>query len=528
MQATTLRRRIALLAAVSTVGTLLVVGTAQAIPDIGDQPTSEMQVWSSEDKGTQGPLEPGEALWWEGEFEVDQDSVQWPAPPQQQPPVEICGVAIDCHDYKLQVKGPIRAGSRLRVALTNWEGHFTFDALDLAVYPPPPSGGECRPTHYLTATHGAQVSTHYAWSLEAFLHVGAPGACGAEVVEGTYTVRVFAAQRSGGTEPAPYDLRAALEEPGNAESDVRLLPDLAPESPPFGFAFGCQPENGDPWADSPPNETGSGELARERVCLRYAFTYGNVGDGMLDLYFDPRTIGTEAPITQRIYQADASPGRYEADQRYDEWRAGTAHFHESHRHWHVSGFYDAELLRVLKSGSGLDLDHPGRAAVKQGVCTSPWFMVDFDRVFQDDSAVPSTGCDLNELGRPELEEIRIPLPAGWGDIYDRIQPDNFVDVTGELRDALPEDGVEYVLRFTINPKATRELGKGRSPLTGGGYIAESDISNNTAYAHIRITSREPAIGDPERYAVCIVERGFGDDPWAANAVPVDVDSEKDC
>jgi hypothetical protein len=494
----------------------------------GNQPTTGPAAADTADPvGQQLSLSVGEAVWWDSTFPPADDDeprrVPWLLPSQEPPPSKACGVTIPCQDHELVVVGPVDSGSRLRVAMTNWPGYAGTDVVDLAVVLP--DGEECRPAQALAATHGAQVSIQYGYSLEAFIRAGGRGDCDREVVPGTYVVRAFGATtREDG--PTPYRLRAALEAPVHSRSERRLLPDLVPEAPPYGFAFGCQPSpDSDIFnkllVDSPPHETtpeehrGNGVLW-DRICLRYAFTYGNAGDGLLDLVFDPRTTGSEAPIRQRIYRADTTTGRYEDGQAYDEWSAGTAHFHATHRHWHVSGFYNAHLLKVLHSGDGLDPGHPAREAVKQGLCTSPWYLLAFDRILPDEPDVPSTGCDLNEFGRPEVEEIRIPLAAGWADLYDTIQPDNFVDVTGELPPVIDGER-QYVLRFRINPGAVREVGAGHRPLPDGGFIAESDLTNNTAYAHLRITTPEPGT-----YAVCLLGRGFGDDPWAPNAQPVAV------
>lgn len=451
--------------------------------------------------------------WWSGEFRQSEvvegapvtNETRWVETNQADAPTALCGIAYECHEYTVRLEGHIDADSRLRVGLTNWVGMFTGDILDLVITTP--GNQECRGADSFGAFHGVSLGLG-AESYEAIVERGGADGCDEAPVAGDYTVHVLALQVSKDgdlldREPyAPYRLRAALDRREPAVPNRLLVPDLRPDAPPWGFEFGCAQ------LDSPPSETTPDEHQdKDRICLRYFFSWGNFGAGLFDLRFNPVDTRQEVDLKQRVYWADGTPGRYEEGpdyaQAYEDYAVGTVHFHESHRHWHVSNYYTGQLFPIGPDGSFRD----GRDAVKQGLCTTPHFMVDFDRIFHDDAHVPSTGCDLAEVTIPQLEEARIPLAAGWGDYYGSGNPDNFVDVTGMVPDT--GESVEYVFRFTLNPDALDDLEETAA-------LVESELDNNTAYAHIRITRDEDGVLD-----VCTIERGLGDDPWAPNASPVD-------
>ena len=440
-----------------------------------------------------------------------------PLPGEADAPSALCDrtdVTYECHEYRVAIERDVADGTRLRVALTSWEGAPTVDALELAVVTP--RGVECRAPALTMATHNTAIGFQAPFSREAVVGKGGDGACDQPPRAGEYVIRVIATivgQDGGGIENGGYvedeqpvvryRLRAALDRPNAVPGGGLLLPDLAPPTPPFGFHFGCKA------LDSPPSETKPEgyEGDDERVCLRYSFSYGNVGRGLLDLRFDPRS-GTaghgQAPLTQRLYHPDSTPGRYEEDQPYDLRTVGTAHLHPSHTHWHVTDYYRADLLEVGTDGQLT----PVRSAAKQGLCSSPWFIVDFSRVRQDFADVPSTGCDLSQANTPSVEPVSVTLPANWADFYAGDNaPDNFVDIRGLLE---PGSSQEYVLRYVLNPYAVFPDGRE--------VIVEADVTNNTAYAHILVTR-----DDDGAYAVCTIDRGLGDDPWAANAAPLTVD-----
>lgn len=315
-----------------------------------------------------------------------------------------------------------------------------------------------------------QVTRAQVWSFEVRLE---------HPQQGSWTVRVvpFLVERWG------FRLRVALENRAPVSGDITLpnLRALAPYE--FGFAAPANPLAGlvvD--AANPPGPTGVSCTADEltdaasegrypQSCLRLSTAIYNVGDGPLELVLQPDgALG--GAVTQRIYRDDGSLA--------EEVAAGEWQHHVTHNHAHYLGFMTFELYRVSAN------QHLERVGLGHKTGWNPddqriadWYA--FDQGVQFGIGV---GCQARA-------EKCITQARGWGDHYRWQRPGNFVDFPANQLIA-PADG-DYVVRTTADQ---------------AGRVRESDESDNTSYAWIRVRS----------FDITICERGIGLSPWDANKI----------
>ena len=148
-----------------------------------------------------------------------------------------------------------------------------------------------------------------------------------------------------------------------------------------------------------------------RKLLRFDSIVVNVGAGPFELH-GARAAGSSSDMTtqQRIFD-DAGGSR-------DVSTPATMYFGgDGHYHWHVRDLEDFELVR-LDSGKLVG------TGAKHGFCF-------FDNYPYGSGApahyTPSTGaCG----GGISATQTRMGLSVGWGDIYGRNLPDQYIDITG--------------------------------------------------------------------------------------------------
>jgi hypothetical protein len=90
---------------------------------------------------------------------------------------------------------------------------------------------------------------------------------------------------------------------------------------------------------------------------------------------------------------------------------------DGHNHWHVRNLQDFELTR-------LDNGRLAGTGAKMGFC-----FYDTDNYGSDDPAryAPSSGACA---GGRSASQTAMGLSAGWGDLYARTLPDQYIDITG--------------------------------------------------------------------------------------------------
>ncbi len=144
-------------------------------------------------------------------------------------------------------------------------------------------------------------------------------------------------------------------------------------------------------------------------------------------------------------------------------RAGAYTFHRAHGHFHISDFLRIQLLRA-RDGKKT------REGRKIGFCFHDFALVTWSRF----SPIPDRRLETNCSNAPGGG---LSLSPGWFEVYTWQTIDNYVDVSGL------ESG-KYLLLATVNPH---------------GQILESTITDNTAYALIRLMDDD----------VTILKRGYG-------------------
>lgn len=409
---------------------------------------------------TRSGLHPDDTVFWAGAFVAD-GAVRADA---------LCDTAGPCFEYPLQVRS---GGARLRVAIDtpSREDTFRVDVVD-------PSGAVA-----------ASTSNGNQFNAEAF--VDAPAA-------GNYSIRVIPTA----VKDATFRMRAKLESVVQAapEGRVALLPNLQVVPPyEFGFAAPVTP-NGSypPDAANPPASAAGYDLysctqdeaapveaggAGAVDCLRLTSGPMNVGPGPFDMRFtfvDDLVGGTadpaylRGPILQAVHYSDGS----------EEHRAaGTYIFHTTHAHFHDENILTYEGFRVV-DGEGGRLEQFGEGT-KSGFCPADQLFADW---FSFDQAIRG---DFGEGDSPtgncfDPQDGLLGLTSGWGDVYRWQRPGQYVEFAGQ------GDGL-YVIRSTVD---------------AANAILETDETDNTSYALIRVVGRN----------VDIIERGQGTDPWDRHKV----------
>jgi hypothetical protein len=147
-----------------------------------------------------------------------------------------------------------------------------------------------------------------------------------------------------------------------------------------------------------------------RKLLRFDSIVVNVGAGPFELHGQRAADASTMTTTQRVFD-DAGAHR-------DVPTAATMYFGgDGHYHWHVRDLEDFELVR-LDSGKLVG------TGAKHGFCF-------FDNYPYGSGApahyTPSSGaCG----GGISATQTRMGLSVGWGDIYGRNLPDQYIDITG--------------------------------------------------------------------------------------------------
>ena len=281
---------------------------------------------------------------------------------------------------------------------------------------------------------------------------------------GIWTINV---STSDATDSA-FRMRAKLEAKPRKETSLRLTPPNLRVIPPFEFGFvaPANPLNGSWPPDdlNPPLQVGplapvscaADEMAEDGAvrCLRFSAGPTNAGEGPFHLL-----LGGDGKVEQRVYRADGS---------YFDRPAGEHEFHKTHAHNHYKDVLTYRLFKVSDRKRG-GLEEVGRG-VKSGFCPADQAFAEW-RSFAQAAAYSTPGDCSSTMG----------LSTGWGDVYRWQRPGQYVEF-GDNSDGL------YVVRATADIK---------------GNVLESDESDNSGYALIRITGSE----------VEILERGRGLHPW---------------
>ena len=418
---------------------------------------------SSGGAGSPSGLLPGDAVFWKGGFVAD-GTVRADA---------LCDIAGPCFTYPLELAAP---GARLRVGIDTPQREDTFrvDVID-------PEGAVV-----------ATTTNNNQFNAEAFLDD--PGA-------GAYTVRVIPQA----VEDGAFRMRAKLEAslPTVPDGRVQMLPNLQVVPPyEFGFAAPVTPNGSYPPDAANPPASAAGydlysctqdEMAPLEVggagavdCLRLTSGPTNVGPGPFDMRFtfvedmvdgtaDPAFL--RGPIQQAVHFSDGS---------VEIRDAGTYIFHTTHAHFHDENILTYEGFRVVDRRLGRL--EPFGAGTKSGFCPADQLFGDW---FRFDQAIRG---DFGEGDTPtgncfDPQDGLLGLTSGWGDVYRWQRPGQYVEFAGQ------GDGL-YVIRSTVD---------------AADAILETDETDNTSYALIRVVGR----------TVDILERGRGTDPWDPTKVLYD-------
>jgi len=187
--------------------------------------------------------------------------------------------------------------------------------------------------------------------------------------------------------------------------------------------------------------------------LRFTATIVNVGPGPVELTGTrPDTTTPTMSVTQRIYD-DAGGSTTVQSGTYMFW-AG-----DGHNHWHLFEMAQG-VLAPLSNGAN-----------KVGTSAKEGFH--FSDVGAFDLSLPGApqskhylACNGNTSCNPNALSAREGISVGWGDTYRAGIAFQYIDITGVATG-------KYVITVTADPN---------------GYLQESNITNNTATATIRITT----------------------------------------
>ena len=291
---------------------------------------------------------------------------------------------------------------------------------------------------------------------------------------GTWTLDISSSQ--------PYRARAKLEtKPVSPRKPVPLLPNLR-LVPPHEFTFTGPVGAGTFTFGISPVTTCSGyETAEERgvKCLRFSLGPSNVGAGPMLLEF-PGNEGLVTPgkATQHILWSDG---------RKTSRPAGEFLYHKTHAHYHHSGFGSLELLKVTDPKTGrMELAGTGP---KQGFCTGDIKIADWETFGGMQDSAGSECLNNAAFVYDPTAGTRMGLSAGWADLYSWEQDGNYVEFGLSNGDGL------YVVRSTADALNN---------------VQESNESDNTGYAYIRVTGQ----------TISVIERGLGQSPWDRRKVVV--------
>jgi hypothetical protein len=282
---------------------------------------------------------------------------------------------------------------------------------------------------------------------------------------------------------ATFRMRAKLEAlPWRPATQGQLLPNLrVTRLWEFGFAAPANPGNGlfppddvnpplsvagyEPVSCSIDEQLGFDGEAAQR-CLRYSFGLANAGEGNFDIRYTSERTGEPQPMTQCIQNSDPTV--------LDARPAGTGAFHQMHGHFHYDDIIFHDVWRITDRQAWTR--EPVGTGKKIGYSPADQGIADWGSFTQ---MAPGTSGSAGNCA-PESGN-RLGMSVGWGDAYRYQRPGNFVEF-GDGGDGF------YVVRTTADP---------------GNVVLESNESDNTSYAFLRIVGTE----------IDVLESGVGDGPW---------------
>jgi len=190
--------------------------------------------------------------------------------------------------------------------------------------------------------------------------------------------------------------------------------------------------------------------------LRYTATIVNVGAGHAEVEGTrPDTSTPTMSVTQRIYD-DAGGFTDVPSSTYMFW-AG-----DGHNHWHLFDM-EAGVLTPFSNG------HQVGTSAKEGFHFADGSAFDLSLPNAPQAkqylACGGKSCNIDALS------VKEGISVGWGDIYASGIMFQWIDITGVANG-------KYVLTVTADPH---------------GYFEESDTTNNSASATIRITSTSVSV-----------------------------------
>ena len=397
-----------------------------------------------------GLLAADQSVYWDGGYVGGSPWHSLPLAPSNQA-IDRCATVGPCFSYKLTTTTP---GAVLRIAL---DTPMRDDGLEIVI---------TSPTGTVTRR---QNSNQY--SNEAL--IGNP-----PVGNWSITVAPYSA------EYASFRMRAKLESvPYQPAGTGQLLPNLrVTRLWEFGYVAPANPGNGlfPPDDANPPLDVAGvhplscsvDESLDEgsKRCLRYSFGLANVGDGNFDVRYSGNRSGATFPMTQCIQRTDGPPTRRPA---------GDGVYHATHGHFHYNDIIFHELLQVTDRTAGTLV--PAGGGRKLGYSPADQAIAQWDRFVQA-PAGSSGGAGNCEPGT----DSRLGMSRGWGDAYRYQRPGNYVEF------GTNGDGF-YVVRTKADPSDV---------------VLESDESDNTSYAYLRIVGED----------VNVLESGIGSSPWDPNKV----------
>lgn len=190
--------------------------------------------------------------------------------------------------------------------------------------------------------------------------------------------------------------------------------------------------------------------------LRYTAEIVNVGAGPVEAQGSrPDTSTQTMPVVQRIY--DDAAGFTDVPSGTHMFWAG-----DGHNHWHLSDM-EQGVLTPFSNGSQVG------TSAKEGFHFADGSAFDLSLPSAPQTkrytACGGKSCNIDALS------VKEGISVGWGDIYASGVALQWIDITGVANG-------KYVLTVTADPN---------------GYFEESDTTNNSASATIRITSTNVAV-----------------------------------
>jgi len=207
----------------------------------------------------------------------------------------------------------------------------------------------------------------------------------------------------------------------------------------------------------PPNEIHLGTALvndQNHYVVRFTNVVWNAGTGPFELHGTPHF-----PIDGLF---DASQWIYDDPAGLDVQPIGTFAFHTSHQHFHFDGFARYELWKQRDferaEAGGFKNGEPLRTSPKVSFC-----VLDITRV--DPFSGPPT--QVYRTCSPAMEG----LSPGWGDVYDYLLPDQWVDV-GET----PLSDGAYVIRSIADPDNMVFESDGKGDASRESQVANSAVA----------------------------------------------------